>query len=276
MIHGDAWTVAVDASEVAASAAADAGRVRSRFRKTFWAGSLAALLAGCAVIMLVWQTERMARERTRFAAAAAHELRTPLAGLQLYGEMLADEAGDPSRARQYARRVADEAERLGRVVTNVLRFSRLQRGGIEVALSEGDLGAAVTESVERIRPAVEANGARLELSIEKDLPPTTFDADALHQIMQNLLDNAEKYSREAKDRSIRVTAGMEGGLPTVSVVDRGSGVESLSRRPGAQPPSGLGIGLALVKEMAKAQGAKLFHEAVPGGGSRFGVRFISG
>jgi signal transduction histidine kinase len=273
MIHGDAWTVSVDATESAAAAAVDAARIRSRFRKTFWAGSLAALLAGCAVIMLVWQTERLARERTRFAAAAAHELRTPLTGLQLYGEMLADEAGDPSRTRQYARRVADEAERLGRVVTNVLRFSRLQRGGMEVKLSPGDLGGAARESVERMRPAIEANGARLELSVKDDLPPVSFDADALHQILQNLLDNAEKYSREAENRTIRVVVESEDSFPTLSVMDRGSGMGSLRRRAGSQPPAGLGIGLTLVRELAKAQGAELFHEAVEGGGSRFSVRF---
>jgi signal transduction histidine kinase len=273
VIHGDAWTVAVDASEAAASAAIDAGRIRSRFRKTFWAGSLAALLAGCAVIMLVWQTERLARERTRFAAAAAHELRTPLTGLQLYGEMLADEAGDPSRTRQYARRVADEAERLGRVVTNVLRFSRLQRGGMDVQLSPGDLGSAVRESVERMRPVIEANGASLELSVEDELPPVSFDADALHQILQNLLDNAEKYSRDAEERGIRVAVGIEDGSPTLSVMDRGSGMGSLRRRAASQPPAGLGIGLKLVQELVKAQDAELFQEAVEEGGSRFSVRF---
>jgi signal transduction histidine kinase len=282
MIQGDAWTVAVVATEAAAAASVEAGRVRSRFRRTFWAGSLAALLAGCAVILLVWQTERLARERTRFAAAAAHELRTPLAGLQLYGEMLADEAGDPSRARLYARRVADEAERLGRVVTNVLKFSRLQRGGLEVKTSLGELGAAVRESTEKLRPALEANGAALELSIEDDMPEVSFDPDALHQIVQNLLDNAEKFSRESEDRTIRVLVGLDEGIPTLSVIDHGSGMETaaigglfsfLTRSPGSKPPTGLGIGLTLVRELARAQGAELIHEGIACGGSRFAVRF---
>jgi len=226
MIHGDAWTVVVDASDGALAASAEAGRVRARFRRTFWAGFLAALLAGCAVILLVWQTERLARERTRFAAAAAHELRTPLAGLQLYGEMLADEAGDPRRARLYARRMADEAERLGRVVTNVLKFSRLQRGGIEVKTSMGDLGAAVRTSTEKLRPALEANGAIVELTTAEGSTQALFDADALHQILQNLLDNAEKFSRESEDRTIRVLVGVDEGRPTLSVMDKGSGMEA--------------------------------------------------
>ena len=101
--------------------------MRSRFHATFAVGALAALLAASAVILLVHRTERLARERAQFSAAAAHELRTPLAGLQLYGEMLAEGAGDPSRGREYARRVAEEAQRLGRVVGNMLGFSRLER-----------------------------------------------------------------------------------------------------------------------------------------------------
>jgi signal transduction histidine kinase len=232
---------------------------------------LTALLAGCAVVLLVWQTERIARERARFAAAAAHELRTPLAGLQMYGEMLADEEGDPSRVRLYASRVAAEAERLGRVVTNVLKFSRLQRGGIEIDSSVGDLGAAVRESAEKLRPALEANGALLELSVEEEIPPVSFDPDALHQILQNLLDNAEKFSREAEDRTIRVVVSAAGG-PTVAVIDRGSGMDS-SRRRNGEAPAGLGIGLTLVRELARAHGAEFSHEEVSKGGTRASVRF---
>jgi signal transduction histidine kinase len=283
-IHGDAWTIAVDPSQAAATAAGEAKRLRSRFRRTFWAGSMTALLAGCAVILLVWQTDRMARERARFAAAAAHELRTPLAGLQLYGEMLAEEEEDPSKIRLYARRVADEAERLGRVVTNVLKFSRLQRGGLDVKPVEGNLAAAVRESSERLRPALEARGAELELSIEEELPSVRFDPDALHQILQNLLDNAEKFSREASDRKIRVVVSAHDGRPTVSVIDRGAGMAAssgrgvlrrLSRRSGDGAPAGLGIGLTLVRELARAHDADLLHEEVSGGGSSFSVRFKS-
>ncbi len=281
-IHGDAWTIVVEPSQAVAAAAEEAARLRSRFIRTFWAGSMTALLAGCAVVMLVWQTERIARERARFAAAAAHELRTPLTGLRMYGEMLADGEGDPTRIRQYARRVADEAERLGRVVTNVLKFSRLQQGGIEIDSSIGDLGAAVRESVERLKPALQANGAALELSVEESIPPVRFDPDALHQILQNLLDNAEKFSREADDRTIRVVVSAGGGRPTVSVIDRGSGMESparqglfrvFSRQRRREAPAGLGIGLTLVRELARAHGADFSHEAVAGGGTSFSVSF---
>jgi signal transduction histidine kinase len=281
-IPGDPWTVSVDASGAVALASAEAGRVLTRFRTTFAFGSLAALLAGSAVVLLVWRTDRLARERARFAATAAHELRTPLAGLQLYGEMLARGAGDPSRSPEYARRVADEAERLGRVVTNMLGLSRLERGDAVVHVTEGDLAEAVRESMDRLRPPVESLGACVELTIAENPPRARFDRDAVHHILQNLLDNAEKYSRSAKDRTIRVTLEPSARGVTLTVADRGPGLTPAERsrifRPFArgasgEAPEGLGIGLALVDAAARAQGATVTHDDEPGGGSRFSIHF---
>jgi signal transduction histidine kinase len=281
-IPGDPWTVSVDASEAVELASAEAGRVLTRFRTTFVFGSLAALLAGCAVVLLVWRTDRLARERARFAATAAHELRTPLAGLQLYGEMLARGAGDPSRSPEYARRVADEAERLGRVVTNMLGLSRLERGDAVVHVTEGDLAEAVRESMDRLRPPLESLGARVELTIAENPPRARFDRDAVHHILQNLLDNAEKYGRSAEDRTIRVTLEPSAHGVTLTVADRGPGLAAAERsrifRPfargaSAKAPEGLGIGLALVDAAARAQGATVTHDDEPGGGSRFSVHF---
>jgi signal transduction histidine kinase len=281
-IPGDAWTISVDPAAAAAAAGAEARRVLARFRTTFAFGALAALLAGCTVVLLVWRTDRLAQERARFAAAAAHELRTPLAGLQLYGEMLADGRGDPGRTPEYARRVAEEAQRLGRVVTNMLGLSRLERGEATIRVEDGDLAQAVRDSVDRLRPAVESQGARVELEVADNVPRARFDRDALHHILQNLLDNAEKYGRAAEDRTIRVDLEACGDGPVLSVTDRGPGIPPAVRRrlfhpfargAGDNAPGGLGIGLALVRTSAHAQGATVSHAEAAGGGSRFSVRF---
>jgi signal transduction histidine kinase len=281
-VTGDAWTVTLDASEAFAAAGAEAQRRRLGFRRNFVLGSLAALLAGGAIVLLVRQTDRLAEQRARFAAAAAHELRTPLAGLQLYGEMLADGSGDPERRSSYARRIALEAERLGRVVSNVLGFSRLERGRLGASPESGDLGAAVRESLERLRPTLEANGATLATLIDEGLPSARFDRDAVHRILQNLLDNAERYSRASPDRriTVRLTHGPQGHV--LSVVDHGPGVAPGLRRSLFRPfsrhqdpdgPAGLGIGLALVKALADAQGAAVLHRPADGGGTDFSVYF---
>jgi signal transduction histidine kinase len=203
-IEGVDWRVAVDTTAAADAALGRAREWVSRFQQTFLLVTGLSILAGLFVVGFVWQAERLARVRSRFAASAAHELRTPLAGLRMYGEMLAEGLGDPNRSKDYARRVADEAERLGRVVSNVLGFSRLERGALRVRPEPGDLAALVRECVERQRPAIEALGARVELAIADPCPPARFDRDAVAQILQNLLDNAEKYTRGAADRTLRV------------------------------------------------------------------------
>jgi signal transduction histidine kinase len=280
-LQGDAWSVTVDAGAAAAAAGADARRVVSRFHVRFLGGSAAALLAGAAIVLLVRQTERMARDRARFAAAAAHELRTPLAGLRLYGEMLADEATGDGRSEAYARRIAAEAERLGRVVSNVLGFARLERGGLGLVARPGDLGAVVRGAVERLRPAVEADGATVSVDTTAAVPQAEFDAAGVEQILQNLVDNAAKHSRPSSDRRIDVSVGSEDGAPSVTVRDRGPGVDPARERwlfrpfpprPERDEPSGLGIGLALASALAEAQGASLRHVRPPDGGAAFVLR----
>jgi len=281
-LAGEPWVVTIDFSEERTVAAVAASQARTRFTWVFVSVALAALLAGALVIGLVWQAERMARQRVQFAASAAHELRTPLAGLQLYGEMLADGSGDRSRHESYARRIADEAERLGRVVVNVLGFSRLQRGGLSVRPVAGDLAGAVRESVSRMSTDIETRGARLELSVVGPLDRAVFDRDAVHQILQNLVDNAEKYSRTAENRTIEVMLAPGPGGPTLSVVDHGSGIDPslrgklfkpFSRHPDPDAPAGLGIGLALVYALAQEQRARISHTDVTGGGTCFTVDF---
>jgi signal transduction histidine kinase len=281
-LQGDAWLVQVSASAAISAASVEARRVEALFRRNFLAGSLAAMVAATMLVVLVWQTDRMAKDRAWFAASAAHELRTPLAGLRLYGEMLAEGSGDPERTAVYARRIAEEAERLGRVVANVMGFSHLQRDGLSVQPREGDLAPAVRSSIERLRPALESAGVPIDLDVGEPVPRASFDPDALDQILQNLIDNSSKFNRDASDRTIHVRLSTDDDRPTLEVIDHGPGVAPELRRrlfrpfahdPDPGSPAGLGIGLALVRALAEAQGAEVYHRDVAGGGSAFSVRF---
>jgi len=276
------WTVELDLAEPLAQAEIEAAAIHGRFRLNFALGAVAALLAGIAIIVLMRRAERLAAERARFAASAAHELRTPLAGLRLYGEMLAEGLGAPDKRETYARRISDEANRLGRVVANVMGFSQLQRDGVQVKTSRGDLAEATRGSVEQLRPAIEAAGAHIDLILDENVPETRFDGDAVHQILQNLLDNAEKYTRDCNDRRIDVRVSANGSGPVLSVRDHGPGVDHDLRRRlfvpfvrsrDADAPAGLGVGLALVRALAEAQGATVAHRAGDGGGAVFSVTF---
>lgn len=276
------WQVVVDAGPVAAQAIQRAREVRATFLQFFFGGVAAASVAGLCVVGLVWQTERLARQRSQFAASAAHELRTPLAGLRMYSEMLAEGLGDPTRAKDYARRVADEAERLGRVVANVLGFTRLERGTLKAQPEPGDLAAAVRDCVARQQPAIEAAGGRLDVQIAEEMPHVKFDRDAVAEIMQNLLDNAEKHTRAAKNRTIHVTMNRTDGRVVLSVTDHGPGIPAETQRRmfrafergnHADTPAGLGLGLVVVQALARAQGGQVTYSDTPGGGAVFTVTF---
>ena len=269
---------------VLASAASSAAKLVTTFLVRFITLGVLALVAAALVVLMVSRAERLARERSQFAAAAAHELRTPLAGLQLYGDMLADGMGDPGRQRDYARRMAEEAARLGRVVSNVLGFSQLERGNLSVNPTTGDVSAELAELASRAEPALDRAGAVLALEVAPDLR-ATFDRDALARIIGNLLDNAEKYSRDADDRTITLAAR---ALPTggveIEVCDHGPGVAAAARPTLFSPftrgvtadgPAGLGLGLALSQSLARAMNGSLDYSPSSGDGARFVVRLAA-
>lgn len=281
-ISGTPWSIALDVSQVLGEAAAEMTKERGRFVRLFLLGAVGAALAGLLVVAMVYQSERLALQRAQFAASAAHELRTPLAGLRLYGEMLAEGLGNPERAREYAQRMASEAERLGRVVTNVLSFTRLERESLSVHPTSGDLAEAVTTAVDRQRCAIEEAGARFDVEIPADLPSASFDRDAVSHIVQNLLENAEKYTRGVPDREIHLSLTPVNGTVELQVSDNGAGVPAKVRRRLFRPFSrgqdtngaeGLGLGLVLVRALARAQGADIRYRDRPSGGAEFTVTF---
>ncbi len=280
-----AWAVAIDLGQARLRAASDGAALRRGFLMRLVPIALLAAACGVLVVLLVARAERLARQRASFAAAAAHELRTPLAGLQLYGDMLADGLGDPSRQRDYARRLAEEASRLGRVVSNVLGFSQLERGNLSVHAAPRPIAAIVDAAVERARPALERAGAVVTVG---DLGPdlvARLDEDAVLRILGNLIDNAEKYGRGGADRTVSITASRRDGAVEIAVADAGPGIDDrhrrrlfrpFSRAVGADAPAGLGLGLALSRSLARAMGGDLVHRPTPGGGATFVLVLAAG
>ena len=271
------WRLTVEPHPVALTSATEAAdAIRRTFVFRFVALSSIAILAAAFVVLLVMRAEQLARERSRFAAAAAHELRTPLAGLQLYGDLMADGLGDPGKMPDYARRMSDEAARLGRVVSNVLGFSQLERGHLTVDVQIGPLGEFLNELAERARPTLDRLGATLELDVAPGLR-ARFDRDALARIIGNLIDNAEKYARTSRDRTIHLSALARGNVVQVCVEDHGPGIPSNANlfRPftrgtsGSDGPAGLGLGLALSMSLARAMGGELTYKPRDGGGATF-------
>jgi signal transduction histidine kinase len=189
--------------------------------------------------------------------------------------MMADGLGDPAKQADYARRMSEEASRLGRVVSNVLGFSQLERGNLSIEVRAGDLSKELCTLAERAQPTLDRAGAVLELDVPPDLQ-AQFDKDALARIVGNLIDNAEKYGREAEDRTITLRAVKSADTVEITVTDRGPGVaeaarsklfKAFARGVGTDGPAGLGLGLALSQSLARAMGGDLEYRPLSSGAS---------
>lgn len=278
------WEIAVGLEPATAEADARAAAVLAGFWRNFSIGAGAALLAAISLVAMILNTERQARDRAQFAASAAHELRTPLTGLRLYGEMLRDGIDDPARVARYAGRIAEESERLSRVVTNVLGFTRLERGTLEISTEDCDPIAILHGVAGRLGPTLVANGAVLEIDTAGFTGTLRADPEAVAQIIQNLVDNAEKYSREATDRKIRVQLRRDDQGVVIVVQDQGPGIAPalvgklfapFTRGTAPDQPAGLGLGLALASELAQVQQAQLRYLGNDGEHTRFELRFAA-
>jgi len=281
-LGGEPWRVLVHPSANGDPADRQARNLRRAFLTIYIGGVAIAAVAGLGVVWLVWHSDRLARQRVQFAASAAHELRTPLAGLRIYSDMLTDGLGDSGKTKDYSQRIAAEANRLGRVVANLLSFTRFERGVLKAKPITGDLAGTVGECIARQRLAIETVGAKLEVLIAADVPPVKFDRDAIAEIVENLLDNAEKHTRHSTDRTIHVGLNVVGDAVVLAVADHGPGVpadlrrhlfEAFARGRDNEAPAGLGLGLVLVKALAEAQGARVTYVDNAGGGARFVVSF---
>jgi signal transduction histidine kinase len=206
---------------------------------------------------------KLAEKKDDFISAVSHELRTPLTSIRMYSEMLEkDWVKSEDKRGEYYRNMRQESERLTRLIENVLDFSRIQKGRKKYSFNVGDLNDCVTNVVEMMRPYAEQNGFSIRTQLDQ-LGQTTFDSDAVKQIVVNLLDNAIKYARNAQDRTITVRTRCDNQFILIEVEDHGPGVPHRQRqkifeefyRLGSETTretAGTGLGLALVKKFAEA------------------------
>ena len=238
---------------------------------------------GVCLLVLVRRSERLAEERSRFAAAAAHELRTPLAGIRLHGEMLALALGNPARVTEYAGRITDEAERLTRLVSNVFNYTQVDQKLLRIQKARADLGQVVREALTLVEPIVERAGGSLMVRLEEGLPPASVDKDAVHQMVRNLVDNAEKYTRQSRRPPHRgVGQQRRPDAVVIAVRDHGPGVPATARGrifapferhdDAATSPAGWAWAWRWCARWRWPTAATVSYEEPTGGGARFVVR----
>ncbi len=231
-----------------------------------WTAALVALLAvGLGGGSLLALSER----RIRFVSAVTHELRTPLTTLRLYLDMLTGGlVKDEKQKEEYLQTLNAETERLNRLVSNVLDFSRLENQTPRLNRSTVTL-AALLEGVRETWQG-RCDGAGKELVVETTAPPEALietDVPLAQQVLGTLVDNACKYSRGAADPRLWLRASCAGGRLVIEVEDRGPGVAAGDRRAIFLPfrrgkdadvtAGGVGLGLALAERWARLLGGRL-------------------
>ena len=248
------------------------------------------VLAALSVLMVggIWLTYRnvsremnLARLKSDFVANVSHELRTPLALIRLYAETL--ELGRltaKEKYQEYFRIIREESERLTALINNILDFSRIEAGRKEYEFKETDLAELVRSTLDSYRFQIQQNGFAFEENISPDIPPMRVDREAIARSLLNLVNNALKYSKDRK--FIGVSLYRADSSINLEVRDRGIGIPANEQDkifekfyrcgdPLVHNVKGSGLGLSLVRHIARAHGGEVLVESEPEKGSKFTI-----
>ncbi len=221
---------------------------------------------------------RLDRDRSFLLRSVSHDLRTPLGTIRAAATDLLDEsAGEPDRAtrRHLLHLIDHDAQRLDRLVANLLSLSRIEAGGLQPSLVPSDLGRIVEASARRanrIDPRVP-----VVAHVADGLPLVAVDPVQFDQVVANLVDNAVRHSPEGEEVEVSLSEPTP-GVVEVSVSDRGPGVNPEEAALIFQPfrsghlAGSSGVGLAICRAIITAHGGTIDVHDRPGGGARFAVR----
>ena len=243
-------------------------QAKARIRNQYWTGNAILafmLLISAGLAVGLFAASKRQREldamKTEFIATVSHELRTPLSLIRLHAETLHHGRVPEYKINDYHQTILTESERLSGIVNNVLDFSRMERGKMQINLEPTDLSEVTERIVESFRYRLEKESFELERKIKPDVVASA-DALAYSQILFNLIDNAIKYSDAEKH--IRIELESADGWTILRVSDHGIGipdqlkkkifddfVRSDDRKVTARRGSGIGLSVArrLTEEM---------------------------
>jgi len=213
--------------------------------------------------------ERARKVQRDFLANVSHELKTPLTSLIGFSQALVDGSllSDAERTRA-ATIVHEESERVLRMAQELLDLARVEAGSISLHITAVDLGGQLEQELEMIRPRADSRRLSIKLNVPDDIPPVAADPERLHQVLDNLLDNAVKYAPE--ESTVIATARLSGGS-VETIVSNPTGAHRpdpdrmFDRFYRADPSrsaaaAGVGLGLSISRELAAAMQGRLWAD----------------
>ncbi len=223
----------------------------------------------------------LAQLKADFVSTVSHEFKSPLTSIRQLAEMLqTDRVPTEERRRRYYQVLVEQSTRLSSLVTNILDLARIEEWKKELQFDAVDAAELVRELAKTTQHRVGHEGFVVEAHVEEPLPPVRANEDAITQAILNLLDNAIRYSSEARRIEVDATSG--DGRVSIAVRDHGVGIpgEELERvferfyrggDPMTRSVKGAGLGLTLVKEIVEAHGGTVHVKSEVGEGSTFTI-----
>ena len=217
--------------------------------------------------------------RRDFVANVSHELRTPLTAIKGYAEALIDDPDDVEARDRFLEIIHRQAERMERLVKDLLRLARLEAGQETVEIAPCDITALVRGIVADFEPTATAKQQTLAFAVSPEAATLQTDAAKLHDIIRNLVENAVNYTPEGG--AIDITAAVAAGRFQLSVADTGHGIapDDLGRvferfyrvDKSRARPGGTGLGLSIVKHLVQVLAGEVIVENQAQGGALFTV-----
>jgi signal transduction histidine kinase len=217
-----------------------------------------------------------------FVNQVSHELKTPLTNIRLYAELLETEVdavfddeqqdgqAEGNKARKYLGIITAESQRLSRLIANVLRFGQFQQSQLQLRLQQAVVDEVIQRCIAAFAAALQAKGITVRLDLHASAA-VLLDAEALEQILNNLISNAEKYA--ASGASLQISSTQDADVSSIAVRDFGPGIAARERARIFQPfyrissklsdgVTGTGIGLDIARQLARLHGGDLVLQEV--------------
>ncbi|MHC5161360.1 MAG: ATP-binding protein [Planctomycetota bacterium] len=225
----------------------------------------------------------VAQMKNDFVSHVSHELKTPLASINAYAEMLVDgEAEDTETIQQFCGVIQGQAQRLSRLIEDILNISRIESGLVKVTKETHSLALVIRDSVEMITSYAQEKNITVHSPASILYDQVNIDRDMISQVVINLLSNAVKYTPAGGEITVRTDLNEIEGQVAVTITDTGVGIpaEDVDHvfdkfyrvKANNQYAKGTGLGLNLVKQIVETvHGGSVFVTSTAGEGSTFGV-----
>lgn len=238
------------------------------------------LIGGLEALQDISDLKALEREKANLISMFAHDMKSPLITIQGFGLRLLNKATDinEEKRKKYLEIIRKEAGKLQSLTDDFLEFSRLQIGKLNLNFNATSLDKELLELSEAYQPKALESGIKLELQNVETLPIIEADANRLHRVFSNLLDNAFRFSKE--NATVTITTQETNQDVMVKIIDQGPGIDPRDlpyifdpfyRGRGVGKREGYGVGLFAVKAIVEGHGGRVLVESKLGKGSAFTV-----